>query len=123
MISRGAGIFVRLFPWSHHDLEDTDSLRFRGTGVGCEVYKLSKGQQFDDPFGQNHACLAIIPITGAFLLRGEPRTMKSSPHGDIIYYWVAQTSFSSSSLIPTGDINFPLPVASEGVRLQFPAGR
>lgn len=55
------------FPWGAHDLEDTVSLRFRGTGVGCEVYKLSKGQQLGHPFGQNHACLAIIPIPGAFL--------------------------------------------------------
>ena len=56
------------FPWSSHDLEATDSLRFGGTSIGCEAPKLSKGQQRNGTFGKNHASLvATTLISVAFL--------------------------------------------------------
>lgn len=56
------------FPWSPQDLEDTYTRRFGGTSIGCEAPKLSKRQQQDGTFGENHASLvATILITVAFL--------------------------------------------------------
>lgn len=51
--------------------------------------------------------------------------MKSSPHGeaDIIITLDRPDISPSPSLIPTGDINSPLPLASEGVGLHFSARR
>lgn len=55
-------------PWSPHDLEDTDSMRFGATSIGCERPKLSEAQQRDCTFGEGHASLvATILITLAFL--------------------------------------------------------
>lgn len=56
------------FPWSPHDLEDTDSLKFGVTSIECVAPKLSKGHQCDGTFGKDHATpVATILITVAFL--------------------------------------------------------